>query len=49
MDEIIYNMELDYTIKDILTAVNLIAADTYNEIKFVWLYGRDVDYMSLTF
>ena len=35
LDEIIYKLELDYTLKDILAAVNLISKDEYTSIEFI--------------
>ena len=38
LDSICYDLELDYTQKDILTAVNLISKDVYTSIEFTnWL------------
>ena len=35
LDSICYELELDYTLKDILTAVNLISKDVYTSIEFI--------------
>ncbi len=35
LDSIIYNLELDYTKKDILAAVNLISSDNYTDVVII--------------
>lgn len=35
IDKMIWEMEFSYTLEDILSAINLIAADKYNRIEFV--------------